>query len=207
MVHPQREWMYGQRHRLWTLIGATQNLTWLLLTKRPQNVMGMVPPEWIWGPASGNQWPRNVWIGTTVEDQKRADERLAILASIPAPVRFVSMEPQLEWVSLGPWLPKLQWVIQGGESDPFGRRSHARPFDMAWADTLHAQCKDTGVPYFFKQAGHNPYDSREPDSDDGFVAEDPSTDPACWVELTGKGDDPSEWPPHLRAQEVPVTPW
>lgn len=206
-MHPQRIWLQEQRNRLWKLIDATPNLIWLLLTKRPENVTTMVPSTWLTvccepvchhinNPDCGRTWPSNVWIGTTVEDQKRADERLSILASIPAPVRFVSMEPQLEWVSLGQWLPKLQWVIQGGESDQFGRRSHARPFDMAWADSLHAQCERYGVPYFFKQAGHNPYDSREASDDEPFVS----------VMFTGKGDDPSEWAPHLRAQEVPVVP-
>jgi hypothetical protein len=113
----------------------------------------------------------------------------------------------LEWVDIKHWLPKLQWVIQGGESDQFGRRHHVRPFDMAWADTLHADCKDAGVPYFFKQAGHNPYDSRESDRQtDEPHPDGPAADPSCWVELTGKGDDPSEWAEHLRAQEVPVTP-
>lgn len=83
------------RALLWGVILATPHLDWLLLTKRPQNVRGMVPSAW------RDAWPRNVWIGTTVEDQKRADERIPVLLTIPAPVRFLSMEPLLERVDLG----------------------------------------------------------------------------------------------------------
>ena len=53
-------------------------------------------------------WPRNVWIGCTVEDQRRAEERLPHLLKIPAPVRFVSYEPALAAVDFRPWLPR--WV-------------------------------------------------------------------------------------------------
>lgn len=65
-----------------------------LLTKRPQNVLGMVPPAWL------KAWPAHVWIGCTVEDQKRAEERIPELLRIPARVRFLSCEPLLEAIDL-----------------------------------------------------------------------------------------------------------
>lgn len=67
-----------------------------LLTKRPQNIRAMVPEHWL------RAWPEHIWIGTTVEDQKRADERIPHLLQVPARVRFLSCEPMLEAVDLDP---------------------------------------------------------------------------------------------------------
>lgn len=100
---------------LLALIEATPNLDWLLLTKRPEawhdrlcaawNIdsekfpSGNLAYRWLHGEA-----PANVWVGTTVEDQARAAERVPALMRIPARVRFLSCEPLLEVVDLGPWL-------------------------------------------------------------------------------------------------------
>lgn len=70
----------------------------LLLTKRPENVLRLVPRHWL------DAWPRHVWVGTTVEDQATADERIPHLLRIPARVRFLSCEPLLGPVDLAPWL-------------------------------------------------------------------------------------------------------
>src|SRR5215207_6054449 len=99
------------RARLWELILATQELDWLLLTKRPELVSTMVP----WG----ERWPANVWLGTTVENQKWAEERLPHLVAVPAAVRFISAEPLLGPLTIARWLENgLDWVITGGESGP-----------------------------------------------------------------------------------------
>lgn len=136
------------RTRLWELIGQTPWLDWLLLTKRPQNIASKVP--WT------NNWPDNVWVGTTVEDQKRADERLPILLRLPAKCRFLSCEPLLGPVDLSAWAKKqskhlhtIDWVIAGGESGP-----GARPMLPGWARQLRDQCQQFGVPFHFKQWGH-----------------------------------------------------
>ena len=68
-----------------------------MLTKRPQNLRKMLPPDW------GEGYP-NVWLGVTGEDQREADRRLPILCRTPAARRFVSAEPLLEPVDLSPWL-------------------------------------------------------------------------------------------------------
>jgi protein gp37 len=73
------------RNRLWVLVGQTPWLDWLLLTKRSQNIERLAP--WT------AQWPENVWIGTTVEDQEYAEQRLPILLQFPAKCRFLSCEP------------------------------------------------------------------------------------------------------------------
>jgi protein gp37 len=75
------------REKLWTLIEETPYLDWLLLTKRPEHVLHTVP----WS----SDFPGNVWVGTTVEDQEAAEERLPHLARIPAVVRFISAESLL----------------------------------------------------------------------------------------------------------------
>nr|WP_294809929.1 phage Gp37/Gp68 family protein [uncultured Sphingomonas sp.] len=128
------------RERLWALIEATPNLDWLLLTKRPEGVLAFVP----WG----DIWPTNVWLGTTVEDQTRADERLPLLAAIPAAVRFISAEPLLGPVHLGDWAKAIDWVITGGESG-----AKARPSSPSWFLDLLNQCMAQDIAFHFKQWG------------------------------------------------------
>lgn len=130
------------RERLWKLVEATQNLDWLLLTKRTENVATMAP----WA----KEWPSNVWLGTTVEDQKRADRRLPHLIEHSAVVRFLSVEPLLGPLDLRPWLSRLHWVIVGGESGP-----GSRPMQMEWARSVRDQCIEFNVPLFFKQWGNH----------------------------------------------------
>lgn len=146
----------------------TPHLDWQLLTKRPQNwesrmreVAAMRVPgeEGVYGLGIevAEKWlgkwaPKNVWMGTTVEDQTRADERIPALLAIPAKVRFLSCEPLLGPVDLntsekgGPIAP-VDWVICGGESGP-----KSRPMHPDWARSLRDQCA-AGVPFLFKQWG------------------------------------------------------
>jgi len=107
-----------------------------------------------------NDWlngiaPPGVWIGTTVEDQQRADERIPLLLSIPAKVRFLSVEPMLESVDIESHafgIPfGINHVICGGESGP-----KSRPMNPEWARSLRDQCKAAGVPFFMKQMGGHP---------------------------------------------------
>ena len=85
-------------------------------------------------PWAGN-WPTNVWIGTTVENQEKANQRIPILLEYPALVRFVSCEPLLGKVDLNRWLNyhhkkqpsiRIDWVIAGGESGYNARPTHPR---------------------------------------------------------------------------------
>ncbi len=133
-----------ERQKLWPLIEATPWLIWLLLTKRPENVLRMVPYEWLWPDC----WPGNVWVGTSVENQRRAVQRIPVLCQVPASVRFLSCEPLLETVSLQEWIGLLDWVIVGGESGV-----GARPMALSWARDLRDQCQAACVPFFFKQWG------------------------------------------------------
>jgi protein gp37 len=163
---------------LMELIVRTPNLDWLLLTKRPQNwrarieavaghilnIHGSETSAMVWAWKEGFA-PPNVWIGATVEDQTRADERIPLLLSIPAKVRFLSCEPLLGPVDLSVllyvqridmaqqpvWRPEnrgIHWVICGGESG-----THARAMHPEWARSLRDQCSAACVPFFFKQWG------------------------------------------------------
>ena len=128
------------RDKLWALIGLTPHLDWLLLTKRPTVVSILAP----WGTA----WPGNVRLGTTVEDQDSADERLPQLAAVPAAVRFISAEPLLGPLNLGKWATTVDWVITGGESG-----SKARPSSPSWFLNLMGQCLASDIAFHFKQWG------------------------------------------------------
>lgn len=124
------------RENLFTVIDQTPNLDWLLLTKRPKLAYEFFQTE---------QVPPNVWIGTTAENQKMLDSRLPWIMKIRAKVRFLSMEPLLERVSLKAE-PGPDWIIVGGESGKY-----ARAMNPDWARLLRDQCEILGIPFFFKQ--------------------------------------------------------
>lgn len=149
------------RQRLWDVIESTNNLDWLLLTKRPENVLRMIPQRWL--ERDGSVFPENIWMGTSVENQARADFRIPRLLDIPARIHFLSVEPMLEKVDLDiegrnygishpTWEQRIEWVICGGESG-----AHCRPFDVEWAYDLRDQCKESNTPFFMKQLGGHPY--------------------------------------------------
>jgi len=73
-VFEARAELNPSRERLWNLILETPWLDWLLLTKRPQNIERLSP--WT------ADWPSNVWIGTTAENQTWADRRVPVLSAI-----------------------------------------------------------------------------------------------------------------------------
>lgn len=155
------------RADLFDLIRQTPNLVWLLLTKRPGNVLRMVA-DMAGGEGVGVWWPTNAALGCTVVNQEEADrdlpKLLAAKASLQPAFAFLSMEPLLGPVDLvnvrwahgvsmqqavadGPqaW---LDWVIVGGESGP-----HARPMDLAWARSIRDQLDNTPAVFNFKQVG------------------------------------------------------
>jgi len=146
-VYDEHPAVAPHRERLWELIGNTPLLNWLILTKRPQNILEMSP----WG---RSKWPDNVWIGTSVGLQKRAEERIPYLLEVPAAVRFLSCEPLIGPVNLSPWIHRLQWVIAGGESG-----QGARPLNLEWARAIREQCQAAEVPFYFKQVGGRYHDS------------------------------------------------
>ena len=91
-------------------------------------------------------WPNNVWMGVSVENQKYA-YRIDHLRQTLAKTKFLSLEPLL-----GPLhdlnLKDIDWVIVGGESGP-----GARPVNKEWVMHIRDQCLTNNVPFFFKQWG------------------------------------------------------
>jgi protein gp37 len=143
-------------------------------------------------------WPLpNLWLGVSVEDQKWADIRIPALLDTPAAVRWISAEPLLDPIDLGPFLwwfqppgdvdpesiqgPRgdLHWVVAGGESGP-----NSRPCNPNWLRSLRDQCGAAGVPFFAKQLG------------------------AVWGRANGAdghGGDWDAWPNDLKIRRYPAT--
>lgn len=150
-------------------------------------------------------WPlENVWVGVTVEDQKRANERIPELLRTPAAVRWLSVEPMLEAIDLTDIrtphehtergqlheLADLDWVVCGGESAQ--TRATTRPFDIGWARDLRDQCRAAGVRFFFKQYGSRPTENGQP------IA------PPVGKSSRYKFHEPEHWQADLRIQEFPT---
>lgn len=180
---------------------------------------GKAVPEHLFGGDVRNRWPlRNLWLGTSVEDQRTADYRVPQLLSITdAVVHFVSYEPALGPVGFRPlddfsdlghgagWFSpsqhgraSLRWVIVGGESGPC-----ARPFVVKWALRVKQLCQQFSVPFFFKQLGAYPVLSApEHGWPSGRIFEGDSN--GVRVRLADrKGEDWTEWPENYRVREFP----
>lgn len=95
---------------------------------------------------SSLEWTPNIWMGVSVEDEKRL-WRIDELRDSPAKVKFLSLEPLLSDLP-GLHLDGIDWVIVGGESGP-----RARPIDEKWVLRIRDKCAEAGVPFFFKQWG------------------------------------------------------
>lgn len=211
---------------VFALMAQCPQHTFQVLTKRADVMLDLLSDaDAAYGPL--DVWPLpNVWCGVSVESQKYADERIPLLLQIPAAVRFLSVEPMLEAVDLtrlpsgpqGRYLDSLRgiyvdpknwqqntctsglidWVICGGESGP-----GARPFNLAWAESLQAQCKDAGVPFFMKQVGSSPFKTLKSHAM-GIERNGVQLPDELPMRLKDrKGGDPAEWPEHLRVREFP----
>jgi three-Cys-motif partner protein len=156
----------GQRHR------------WLWLTKRPDRMAQFSDAL----NEKSIDWPKNLWAGTSITTQGTTS-RIKHLLRVGADrtVRFLSVEPQRAEIDIREWLPRLDWVIQGGES---GRG--ARPFHVEWALDLIRQCQQAGVAYFLKQLGSSVL----------FKGQ------RLWFRQ-GHAGDWSEWPAEVQVREMP----
>lgn len=243
------EWLAG----FLVLMQTTPNLTWLLLTKRPgmwrdrlgasaemlhatraddasgtphDLTQGMIH-AWLNG-----QPPRNVWVGTSVEDQKRADERTPELLAIPAAGRFLSVEPLLGQVEF-----KASHLFSDDQMEPVGEfRTNpttgkrqlglriksgpkplihwviiggesgpgARPCNVDWIRSLVRQCKDAGVPVFVKQIGARPVRGMDDEPFERITRRRGNGEEIeAALPYHPKGGDPAEWPEDLRVREYP----
>ncbi|MBC8402367.1 MAG: phage Gp37/Gp68 family protein [Candidatus Marinimicrobia bacterium] len=123
--------------KMFSVMAANPDYIFQVLTKRSDRLAEMAP---------NLPWPKNIWAGVTVENQK-VQYRIDDLRSVPAEVKFLSIEPLLESIpNLD--LSGIDWVIVGGES---GKDS--RPMKPEWVDNIRWQCHEALVPFFFKQWG------------------------------------------------------
>lgn len=230
------EWLV----RIFAVMALAQRHTFQVLTKRSARMHKLLSDPDFWeevaaaGKVLADEWgiPRaevpevrlskplpNVWLGVSVEDRRRAAERIPDLLATLAAVRFLSMEPLLELVDLtsidvgdcvhSPLIGRvavegrgtaqalrLDWVIVGLESGV-----NSRVGDIEVVRDVLRQCVAAGVPAFTKQLGRKCRMSRRD---------------ATWAIATGaayeagvvtfeheKGGNPDEWPPDVRVLKMP----
>jgi protein gp37 len=135
--------------------------------------------------ALAKAWPLpNVWYGVSAGTQKAYDDFAPLLLRTPARIRFLSIEPLLEPMTIETW---PDWVIIGGESG-----AKARACRIEWIADLVEQCRKAEVRCFVKQLGSMPI-APYPGWSDGKI-----------LKLKhGKGGDPAEWPEPIRVREYP----
>lgn len=164
--------------QVFAVMAATPQHTYQILTKRPERMAEYFAEGFRYGmvmkthkdmrvgrPKLDSRWPLpNVWLGTSVENQEAANERIPHLVKCPAAVRFLSCEPLVgplklqgtfpndnhvyNYLNSTPVPPHIHWVIAGGESG-----SKAAPMHPDWVRSLRDQCQQAGVAFFFKQWG------------------------------------------------------
>lgn len=212
--------------RVFAVMALCLQHTFQILTKRPErmaeylndsrSMLGFKTDENVWKTAACmdgerftkaykpnlndiGHWPLpNVWLGTSIENQSTAEDRIPHLLRCPAAVRFLGAEPLLDYIDLTEWIERIGWVIVGGESGP-----GARQCDVDDVQQIVDLCQLAKVPVFVKQLGAKPFKGRgEPD---GWPEEGSQVN---WetgeIHLKDrKGGTPSEWPEDLRVREFP----
>ncbi len=128
---------YDYLDQVFDVMRQTPQHTYQILTKREAILEDYCKTRTI---------PKNVWLGVSVE-LATTKNRIDILRSVSAKIRFLSLEPLLG--DLGELdLTDIHWVIVGGESGP-----KARPMRPEWALRIKKQCEEQDVAFFFKQWG------------------------------------------------------
>jgi protein gp37 len=148
--------------RVWDTMFDCSQHTFQILTKRPERMAEFA--RWMNDVRLRRIDYPNVWLGTSVEDQRAADQRILHLLRTPAAVRFLSCEPLIGPVdiykAIAPTMEcgcnkdtcawslciPLGWIIVGGESGPGYRQ-----MDPAWARQIRDFCRASGVAFFYKQ--------------------------------------------------------
>ena len=127
--------------RVFDVMESIDRHQYLLLTKRIERARDFVNAR------SGAV--KHIIIGTSVEDQKRADERIPLLCEIQRTTLWVNCEPLLGLIDLRPYLSYLSWVSWGPE-ETGPHLPWARPMDIDWARSLRDQCIAARVPFYAK---------------------------------------------------------
>lgn len=131
----------GWRQECWQMIRERSDLHFIFLTKRIERFLQCIPPDW-------NEGYENVTVGCTVENQERADFRLAIFRDLPVRHKNIICQPLIGKIDLKPYLEGVELVVAGGESD-----MAARPLDYRWVLDIREQCIAHHVHFEFRQCG------------------------------------------------------
>lgn len=172
------------RRKVFEVMCKADHHTYMILTKRPLDLLRFVYNQIRYSSMPGGsclgyevrKLPDHIWVGTSVENHPRANQRVNAIAMVPASVNFISAEPLLGEIDLrdvvygdrlNEWKlnaltgekysgnkesmrfssdNKISWVIAGAETGP-----GARPMELDWARGIRDQCVDAGVPFFFKK--------------------------------------------------------
>jgi len=129
------------RKEIWAMIHQRQDIEFLILTKRIDRLLEILPKDW----GDGHD---NVNLGCTVENQKMADYRLPLFLSYPIKRRFIACAPLLEQIDLSKYLHGIEHVSVGGETS----RS-ARECNYDWVLSIREQCVENNVTFWFKNTG------------------------------------------------------
>lgn len=193
----ERSTLRPEREELWSLIDQTPHLTWMLLTKRPENIELLLPPRWM--RENDGRIPANVWFGYSASTQNDFDTGWPTMESFGYfnhAKLFLSLEPLLGYIDLSGWLHDdvdcgdehsyergtkgIDWVRIGGET---GRG--ARRMDLDWAICVLRKCERDGTPVYLSQLG--------------------AIQANRLFLKNAKGADAAEWPAQLRVQQLPCT--
>ncbi|MCQ4637030.1 phage Gp37/Gp68 family protein [Anaerovorax odorimutans] len=129
------------RDECWQMIRERSDLHFLFLTKRIERFEACMPNDW------GDGY-ENVTVGCTIENQDRADYRLAIFDRLPIKHKNIICQPLLEKIDIESHLHGVELVVVGGESDRY-----ARPLDYDWVLNIREQCVRKHVHFQFRQCG------------------------------------------------------
>lgn len=131
----------GWRNECWEMIKERSDLTFIFLTKRIERFLECIPDDW-------NDGYDNVIVGCTVENQDRADFRLAIFDKLPIKHKNIICQPLIEKVDISDHLENIELVVVGGESD-----YNARVLNYDWVLSIRQQCIEREVHFEFRQCG------------------------------------------------------
>lgn len=142
------------REEAWDVIKNTPNLTYQILTKRPERIKDCLPYDW-------GEGYENVWIGVSIESEKQLS-RIIDLCIVPCKLRFISFEPLLSKIDVNKLkyayyydmlISHIHWAIIGGESGNDNGKYRYRPCELIWIESLTKQLKGIDLPVFIKQTG------------------------------------------------------
>jgi len=132
------------RQNAWNIMRIRNDVIFMLITKRPERVRQCLPPDW------GSGW-ENIWFNVTTENQKRADERIAMLLDLPFKHKGILVAPFIEEIHINKYLSthKIETVSCGGEN-----YDGARPLHYEWVKQLSDECKNNDVSFTFFETGN-----------------------------------------------------